>query len=122
MAATTPLNVVLLIVALLSLALYTGMRSGQLVWPVTFALSAIVLLICYPETYSRPMGWFDSIGVAPNAEVLCLMSIAFLLAYIIACFEGMKNKESYLFNKSMWLGGLIAWVLICNTAAIAILL
>mgnify|MGYP003297425815 CR=1 FL=1 len=123
MTATVPFNVILLIVALLFLALYTGMRSGKPGWPVTYTLAAIVLVICYPDSLSSPIGWFEDIGVSPNAQVVSLMSIAFLLAYILACLRGMNKKgESYLFNKSMWLGGLVAWVLTCNTAAIAILL
>lgn len=123
MAATAPLNVVLLIVALLCLALYTGMRSGKWGWPITFALAAIVLMICYPGALISPIGMFESIGVSPNAQVLSLMSAAFLLTYILACLRGLKKKdETYLFNKSMWLGGLVAWGLICNTAALATLL
>ena len=119
MASSPPLNVVLLIVTLLFLAVCTGMRSGKPGWPVTFALTAIVLVICYPDALSSPIGWFEGIGVSPNAQVVSLMSIAFLLAYL----AGLKKKgENYLFNKSMWLGGLVAWVLTCNTAAIAIFL
>ena len=123
MTATVPFNVILLIVALLFLALYTGMRSGKPGWPVTYTLAAIVLVICYPDSLSSPIGWFEGIGVSPNAQVVSLMSIAFLLAYVLAYLSGLKKKDkNYLFNKSMWLGGLVAWVLTCNTAAIAILL
>lgn len=123
MQSTVPLNVVLLIVAMLCLALYAGMRGGKIMWPIVFAVGAIVLIICHPGALSTPIGVFEDIGVSPNAQVASLLSTSFLLTYIFACALGLKDKKKgYLFNKSMWLGGLVAWVLICNTAAIATLL
>lgn len=123
MQSTAPFNVVLLIVALLCLALYTGMRGGKITWPIAFAGGAVVLMICYPGALTTPIGMFAGIGVSPNAQVVSLLSASLLLTYILACLRGFKSKkESYLFNKSMWLGGLVAWVLICNTAAIAVVL